>query len=259
VKVSYISAEMSDDFERAVRLGAGAGLSAVSLRSKVFDKSIEDLTADEVQRARDALVDHDMRPGMILSPVGKCDIEDDAAISVQGDILRRTIAVAHGLETSTIRVFPFRPPDPVPYGESRLREYGERIVECWTPWLEMAAGAGIQLCFEWVGTTLALTCAQIRQVFDALGSPEHIGVIWEIDVSAQAGESPDVGYPHIRDLIRDVHIKRFGEGATRDEYATALRLLHTDGYEGPLTVEHWGGEAETLEGIAEVQELIDEL
>lgn len=259
MEVSYISAEMSENFEQAIRLGAGAGLSAVSLRSKVFDKSIEDLTVDEVQRARDTLVDHDMRPGMVLSPVGKCDIEDDAAICAQGDILQRTIAVARGLETSTIRVFPFRPPDPVPYGESRLREYGERIVECWTPWLEIAAEAGIDLCFEWVGTTLALTCGQIRQVIDALGSPDHFGVIWEIDVSAQAGESPDVGYPHIRDLIRDVHIKRFGEGATHDEYAAAFRLLHTDGYEGPLTVEHWGTENETLEGIAEVQKLIDEL
>ncbi len=258
MEVSYISAEMSDDFKRAVRLGAEAGSSVVSLRSKVLGKGLEDLTEDEVLQARQILADNDMRPGMVLSPVGKCDIEDDAAISAQGDILKRTIAVADGLGTKTIRVFPFRPPDPVAYGDSRLREYGDRIVECWTPWLEMAAEAGIELCFEWVGTTLALTCAQIRQVIEALGAPDHVGVIWEIDVSAQAGESPEAGYPHIRDLIRDVHIKRFGEGATRDEYATAFRLLQTDGYEGPLTVEHWGSVEETLEGIAEVQELIGE-
>ena len=208
MEVSYISAEMSDDFERAVRLGAEAGSSVVALRAKVFDKAFEDLAEDEMDRVRRILADNDMRPGMVLSPVGKIDIEDDALISAQSDILQRTIAVARGLGTRTIRVFPFRPPDAVPYGESRLREYGERIVECWTPWLEMAAEAGIELCFEWVGTTLAVTCVQIRQVIDALGSPDHVGVIWEIDVSAQAGESPDLGYPHIRDLIRDVHIKR---------------------------------------------------
>ena len=257
MEVSYICAEMSEDFERAVRLGAEAGASVVSLRSKIFGKGIEDLTQPEVGLARDILADQDMRAGMVLSPVGKCDIEDEALISAQGDILQRTIAVAHGLGTKTIRVFPFRPPDPVPYGDSRLREYGDRIVECWTPWLDMAAEAGVELCFEWVGTTLALTCAEIRQVIDALGSPDHVGVIWEIDVSAQAGESPEAGYPHIRDLIRDVHVKRFGEGATRDEYASAFRLLQKDGYEGPLTVEHWGAEEETLEGIAEVQKLID--
>ena len=175
MEVSYISAEMSDDFERAVRLGAGAGSSVVSLRSKMFDKAIKDLTAEEMQLARDILADNDMRPGMVLSPVGKCDIEDDALINAQSDILQRTVAVAHGLGTKTIRVFPFRPFDPIPYGESRLREYGDRIVECWTPWLEMAAEAGIELCFEWVGTTLALTCVQIRQVIDALGSPDHVG------------------------------------------------------------------------------------
>ena len=258
MEISYISAEMSDDFQRAVRLGADMGVCVVSLRSEILGKALEDLTEVELQQARDILTDHDMHAGMLLSPVGKCDIEDETIIARQGDILQRTIAVAHGLGTKTIRVFPFRPPDPVPYGEPRLREFGERIVERWTPWLDLAAEAGIELCFEWVGTTLALNCAQIRQVIDALGSPDHVGVIWEIDVSAQAGESPDVGYPHIRDLIRDVHIKRFGEGATREEYATALRLLRTDGYDGPLTIEHWGLEEETLDGIAELQQLYEE-
>jgi sugar phosphate isomerase/epimerase len=258
VDVSYISAEMSDDFERAVWLGAERDVSVIAVRSPLWGTALEDLTAAELQRARQVLTDHGVRAGMLLSPVGKCDIEDDAIVARHGEILRRTIAVAHALETNRIRVFPFRSPDPVPYDETGLREYGERIVERWTPWLDLASEAGITVCFEWVGTTLALTCAQIRRVIDALGAPEHVGVIWEIDVSAQAGESPDVGYPHIRGLIRDVHIKRFGEGATRGEYATALGLLRADSYQGPLTVEHWGEERETVEGIVQLRELLNE-
>jgi sugar phosphate isomerase/epimerase len=43
-------------------------------------------------------------------------------------------------------------------------------------------------------------------------------------------------------------------GATRQEYATTLRLLRSDGYEGSLTIEHRGEETDALEGIAEFQE-----
>jgi sugar phosphate isomerase/epimerase len=256
--VSYITAEMSEDFERSVRLGAEAGVSVVSVRSKAWGKAIEDLSDDEVARTRDVLAEHGMRVGMLLSPVGKCDITDDAAYAKHEEILQRTIRLAYALNTDAIRVFPFRPPNPTPFRDSRFDEYRSRIAERWEPWARIAEDAGVQLCFEWVGTTTVLTCEQMRQVVDDLGAPDHLGVIWEIDVSAQSGESPDAGYPHIRGLIRDTHIKRFGSGATREEYAAAVRLLAGDGYDGPLTVEHWGGEAETLAGIAQVATLRDE-
>ncbi|MAF12882.1 hypothetical protein CMK11_20725 [Candidatus Poribacteria bacterium] len=253
--VSYITAEMSPDFERAVRVGAKAGVSVVSIRSKAWGKAIEDLSDDEVARTREVLAEHGMRVGMVLSPVGKRDITDDVAIAKHGDILKRTIRLAHALDTDTIRVFPFRPPAPTPFTNSRFDEYRDRVAECWAPWVEMAGDEGVILCFEWVGTTLVLTCEQMRRVVDDLGGPKHVGVIWEIDVSAQAGESPEVGYPHIQGLIRDTHIKRFDGGATREEYARAVQLLAADGYDGPLTVEHWGGEGETLDGIRQVTRL----
>ena len=213
------------------------------------------MSDDEVARTRDVLARHGMRVGMLLSPVGKCDITDDAACDKHEEILQRTIRLAYALNTDSIRVFPFRPPNPTAFRDSRFAEYRERIVERWEPWARIAADADVQLCFEWVGTTTVLTCERMRQVVDDLGAPEHLGVIWEIDVSAQAGESPETGYPHIQDLIRDTHIKRFDGGATREEYATAVALLAGDGYGGPLTVEHWGGEDETLEGIAEATTL----
>ncbi len=257
--VSYITAEMSDDFERAVRLGAEAGVSVVSMRSKAWGKAIEHLSDEEVARTRDVLADNGMRVGMLLSPVGKCDITDDAAYAKHEERLQRTIRLAYALNTDSIRVFPFRPPNPTPFRDSRFDEYRARITERWEPWARIAEDADVQLCFEWVGTTLVLTCEQMRQVIDDLGAPEHVGVIWEIDVSAQSGESPEAGYPHVRGLIRDTHIKRFGGGATREEYATAVRLLTADGYDGPLTVEHWGGEGDTLDGIALVTALRDEM
>ncbi|MEO2002584.1 MAG: TIM barrel protein [Candidatus Poribacteria bacterium] len=253
--ISYVAAEMSDDFERSVRLGAEAGVSVVSIRSKAWGKALEDLSDDEVAKMRKILARYDMRVGMLLSPVGKCEITDDAAFAQHEEILQRTIRLAYALNTDAIRVFPFRPPNPTPFRDSRFEEYRARITERWEPWLRVTEDAGVQLCFEWVGTTLVLTCEQMRQVVDDLGAPDHVGVIWEIDVAAQAGESPEAGHPHIRGLIRDTHIKRFDGGATREQYETAVRLLSADGYDSSLTVEHWGGEKETLDGITQVTAL----
>ena len=258
MEVSYITAEMADDFERAVRLGASAGCRLVSLRSKVWDTAMENLDPGQIRRTAETLEAHGLRPGMLLSPVGKCDITDEKKVASDGERLKRTFDLAHALGTDTVRVFPFRAPSPQAFGPSQLDEYFSQIIERWGPWVEWAAAARIALCFEWVGTTLVLTSAEMRRVIDALGAPAHLGAIWEIDVSAQAGEEPQEGYPHLRGLLRDVHIKRFDGGADRPQYLQALRLLRADGYAGPLTVEHWGGESETLEGIAAVGELLAE-
>ena len=101
-----------------------------------------------------------------------------------------------------------------------------------------------------------LTAADIRCVIDGLGAPDHVSAIWEIDVSAQAGEDPAEGYEPICELIRDVHIKRFGAGETEAQYLSASTLLQRDGYNGPLTIEHWGDDEETLEGIDAVRALL---
>ena len=258
MEISYITAEMADDFERAVRLGAAAGCRLVSLRSKVWGTAMEDLDPEQVRRVAAVLETSGVRPGMLLSPVGKCDITDEGKVRRDGEKLKRTFDLAHALGTDTVRVFPFRSPTKEAFGPSQLDAYFAQIVERWGPWAEWAAAADIALCFEWVGTTLVLTSAEMRRVIDALGAPAHVGAIWEIDVSAQAGEGPPEGYPHLRGLLRDVHIKRFDGGASRPQYLQALRLLRADGYAGPLTVEHWGGESETLEGIAAVGELLAE-
>ena len=48
METSYITAEMADDFEHAVRLGASAGCRRVSLRSKVWGTAMEDLDPEQV-------------------------------------------------------------------------------------------------------------------------------------------------------------------------------------------------------------------
>ena len=257
MEISYISAEMSEDLEAALRAGVAAGCRRVSLRSPVWGAAMEDLDSARIDRTRQALARHGLQPGMLLSPVGKCAVTDAGAIAAHDGILERTFALARALDTDTVRVFPFRAPRDEP--GACLEASLDAVVARWRPWVQRAQAAKTNLCFEWVPSTLVRTGAQMRQVIDALGAPPHVGVIWELDTSVQAGASPEEDYRSLRGSIGDVHVKRFDAGASRAQYLRALRLLQADGYSGPVTVEHWGGEAETLAGIAAVRALKDEL
>ena len=76
MQISYITAEMNKDFTCAVEVGARADIGLVSLRSPMWDRDLEELEGDDIQRALDVLNAHSMRPGMLLSSVGKCSITD---------------------------------------------------------------------------------------------------------------------------------------------------------------------------------------
>jgi sugar phosphate isomerase/epimerase len=175
------------------------------------------------------------------------------------------VEVAGELGTKNVRVFPLRRAGFSEYEPSRLDEYIERIVEKVKPMIEIAEAGGAILCFECVGSTLARTSREIRRVVDALGNPDSVAVIWEIDVGAKDGESVREGYGHIRGMIRDVHIKSNAEGhmdpidGGMGTYKEAFQLLAADGYSGLATIEHWKGRDGTLRGIRELKAIIEGL
>ena len=72
MQISYITAEMNKNFTRAVEVGACPDIGLIYLRSPVWDRDLEALEGDDIQRVLDVLSVHSMRPGMLLSPVGKC-------------------------------------------------------------------------------------------------------------------------------------------------------------------------------------------
>lgn len=265
IEPSYITGEMSTDFEEAVRLGAELGVHAVSLRSAILGRNIEALSNGDVQRVREILAKHNSRVSMLLSPVGKCNIEDPTEVDRHTAIFGRMVELAHLFETPLIRTFPFRRPGYTEYESSHLNEYLDRVVEKLGPIIEIAERGNVVVCLEWVGSTLVHTSQEVRQVLDALGNPNVLKLIWEVDVSSKAGESPTEGYPFVRGLVEDVHIKPnasqqmdpVGDGS--DSYENALRLLLADGYAGYTTIEHWGSQEGILNGIRQLKTLLNKL
>lgn len=262
IKPSYIAAEMSDDFEEAIRLGVQAGVHTVSIRSNVWGQKLENLSKSDVKRMKDILKKYEVKTSVVLSPVGKCSIEVPKDIKKHIEIFHKTVELAHVFDTDLIRVFPFRRSGYEEYEPSHLDEYLSRIVEQLMPIVKIAKSEGIVLCFECVGSTLARTGQEIRRVLDALGNSPILRVIWEIDVASKAGELPSDGYQFVRGLVKDVHVKPNSDklidpvAASSDSYENALKLLLADGYDGTATIEHWSGAEGTLDGIGQLKELL---
>jgi len=262
IDLAYIAYEISEDFEEAVRLGAEAGVHCLALRSHIWGTKLEKLTDDEVNRAKEVLARYDSKVSAIYSAVGKCNIKDPSAVEENGASLSPIIGVAKAFGTRLVRVFPYQRPNVVEYESSHLDEYLSLISERWLPLIEQAEREGVVLCFEGVGSTLARSARDMRRVVDALGRSPSLGVIWEIDVAWRDGEPPSRGYPLIKSLIHDVHVKPNPElplAGLGESYEQALNNLLQDGYDGPVTVEHWKTTEAALSALGELKAILARL
>ena len=262
IEPCFITSEMSEDFEEAIRLGAEVGVRTVHLRSGMWGRSVEQITETDVDRVKDILARYGARVGVVLSPFGKCNIENPEEVQQHMRIFARMIELAHAFDTRLVRTFPFRRPGYEEYEPSHLDEYLPMIVEKLTPAVRMAEAEDIVMCFETVGSTLARTAQEVRRVVDALGDSPAVGLIWEIDVGWRAGELPSQGYPFIRGYVQDIHVKANPDrridpvGTSADTYEDAFRALLADGYEGFATIEHWGSTEGTLSGIGQLKSVL---
>jgi len=97
MKISYINAEMSKNFEESISLGVEAGADAVDLRANIWGNNIEKISDDEATRVKEMLSEYGLHTGMLLPPVGKCNIEDLGDIQKHTDMFRRVAELAHNL------------------------------------------------------------------------------------------------------------------------------------------------------------------
>lgn len=260
--LSYIAPEMAGEFEEALRLGAEAGVKAVALRNKMFGKALEDLDDEDITKAKAIIERYGMKVKGVYSGVGKCTIDDPDTVEKNQASFGRILELAKIFGTDLVRVFPYQRTGVIEYEPSRLSEYIEKIRDRWAPLVRRAEEEKAVLCFEGVGSTLARTSADMKRVIDALGDSTAVGVIWEVDIAFRDGEMPSEGYPIIKEMIRDVHVKPnpelplSGDGET---YEQAILALHRDGYTGPITIEHWKTTEASLKAIEELKGIIGRL
>lgn len=274
IKTCVFCDEVAEDFEEQVRLSVEAGAHGVEIRGKLFGTNVAGVTDDHVAQMQAILERYGAQVLAIGSPFGKCNHEDRAEVEEHLRMFDRMIELAHAFGTQVIRGFAFW--DPSREDRSQRRPIEDKlaaIVPLLEPAKEAAEGAGVVLAFETEGATTIWSCADARKVIDAVGggpaSPAGrpaLGVAWDASNGARSGEHPlREGYPHIRGLVRHVHVKPKSQKTiqtvadTDCSYEELLRQLTADGYDGAASVEHWGSPELMLEGVRQTRGLLDRI
>ncbi len=260
--------EVSRNFEEAVDLCARAGVHNIELRRGIGGRSVTECTDDEVARMKEILARYESRVVCIGSPVGKCDIYDDAQCRRHVQWFDKMCRLADSFGTRIIRGFAFHNPNGQQPGAQRpdIDRLLPRMVDKLSPIVQKAEKEGVYFCLESEPTTCSGTCSEIAKIIDGLGGSPNLAVAWDIYNAAELGEDPLAeGYPKIRGRVRHLHIKpnKYKNIETVNEtavsYEQIMRLLLDDGYQGAASIEHWGSRWLMLEGARQLVELLDSI
>lgn len=252
---SVITDEISQDLDEVLTVARAFGLEGIEIRS-IWDTRVDLLSAEQTHRLKAAADSAGLAIAAVAPPFYKCDVDASAERREHLDILRRTIDVAHRLDTRLIRTFTFWKKHP-------LDVVWDRLVEAYAEPLDLARAEGVTLAVENEYACHVGTGRELGRFLDALGRPEA-AALWDPCNAFFDGASeppfPD-GYLAARDRLVHVHLK----DAQRDPGAAKPRLtplgegdvgiagqlnaLIADGFAGFVSLEtHWrpGGLDETI-------------
>lgn len=256
--IAVITDEVSQDLDTVIAFARSFNLDGIEIRS-IWDKPPQDLGDDEIARIRDRTGEAGLSVVGVAAPFYKCGIEDDDACREHLDNLRRCVRVAHGLDTTLVRVFAF-------WKQDSLEKCWDRIIERYAEPIRIAEGEGVVLGLENEASTLIGTGAQTRRLVDALDSPV-VKPLWDPcnELFADGGQKPyPDGYDHIRSDMCHMHFKDGVRGTAEGDvnvpmcegeidYRGQFAALIEGGYGGCLSLEtHWRMGPEQIE-----QTLID--
>jgi sugar phosphate isomerase/epimerase len=221
-------------------------LEGLEIRS-IWDTRVDQLAADQVRRLKSAADEAGLVIAAVAPPFYKCDVDSPEERREHLDILRRTIDVAHRLDTTLIRTFTF-------WKKYPLDQIWDRLVESYAEPLDLARAAGVTLAVENEYACHVGTGRELGRFLDALARPEA-AALWD-PCNAYFDRASEVPYPdgyaavrgriahvHLKDAGRDPgaekpHLTPLGEGAV--DIAGQLAALVADGYRGFVSLEtHW--------------------
>lgn len=259
--------EVSADFEEAVQLSVEAGATAIEIRGRLPGGSITTITDDDVETMQAVLAKFGATVGSLGSPFGKCSMDNPEEMAQHQRHFDRMLRLAELFGTRIIRGFALWRPEKGPDAERPgIEPYLKRIVEFLTPAVRKAEAADVFLCLENEGSTLVGTCAEARQVIDALDGSPALAIAWDVNNGFDCGEEPlAVGYPLVRGRVRHVHVKPNPEkhvemvSSSGVTYEAVFRALLADGFAGAASIEHWGSPELMLRGIEELVALLERM
>jgi len=120
-KLSAFADEVTDDFREQVKYLAGEKVDYIEIRF-VNQKNVMDLTQDELNKAKQMIVDHGLKVCAIGSPIGKVKIDEPFGPHL--DKFKHAVDLALFFETPYIRMFSYYPPK-----GKRIDDYRDEVMK----------------------------------------------------------------------------------------------------------------------------------
>lgn len=283
-KTSIITDQVSMDFEYALQYIKKLGVEYVEIHA-LWDKNIEELTDEEISKAKDIVKKYNMKVSLISSTIFlqshliENDVEfkplDDYFITIAGNYdfhiqaLKKCIRLCEIFETNKLRTFGFMEEEKI--AEEKLIGL---IKEKLAVPVELTKKAGLELLIENCPHSYLPTGRLSGKLIKEIES-DNLFALWDPGNALRAGGRPyPEDYESIKDSVKYVHIKDVnsdknpqmvpvGEGII--EYDKIFRRLLDDGFTGyislePEYVDAVGGRPEgcrkSLQGVRRILEAI---
>ncbi len=235
--LSGFADEIDDDFEKQCAVLNRLGITHMELRS-AWGVNVLDLTAEQVDRAREILGRHDIAVSSIGSPIGKIAIIDD----FDEHLARHDVALARAATFAApyIRVFSFF----IPEGDDP-DSHRDEVLRRMSALADRATGRDVVLLHENEKDIYGDIPRRCVDIVESVGSPV-LRLAWDAANFVQCGVRPYTdGYAGVRPHLEYVQVKdallETGEvvpaGAGDGETVETIRALREDGFDGFFSLE----------------------
>jgi sugar phosphate isomerase/epimerase len=251
-KLAAISDGFSQDFEKALKIMKGYGLSWVEIRG-LWGKYNTDATPEEIRRVKDLLERYNFRCSVVDSGFYKCVLPGTKPVSIEGgyhipfsgqmDLLKRAMDRGHAWSTDKVRIFTFwrvAQPDTI------YHQISEELAKA----ADVAKGGGGRLVIENEESCNAATGRELAAILKLAPAP-NLGYNWDVGNGYDRGEVsyPD-GYNALeKGRIWNIHLKgmhcQSGLKQCEETFADSgeidlvgqLRALRRDNYNETMSLE----------------------
>jgi len=209
-KLAAISDGFSQDFEKALKIMKGYGLSWVEIRG-LWGKYNTEATPEEIKRVKGLLDQYNFKCSVVDSGFYKCVLPGTNAVSIEGgyhtpysgqmDLLKRAMDRCHVWGTDKVRIFTF-------WRVANPQEIYPRISEDLAKAADVVKGGGIRLVIENEESCNAATGRELAAILKMAPAP-NLGYNWDVGNGYGRGEVsyPD-GYNALEnDRIWNIHLK----------------------------------------------------
>jgi L-ribulose-5-phosphate 3-epimerase len=233
--------EISPHLDEQIRILLANDIHYLEFRG-MDGKGIIDYTLTEVKATFQTLTEAGIAVSAVGSPIGKIPITEVFAPHLER--FKKTIDVAHALNTAYIRMFSFYMPYQSEPGDTPAR-YRDEVLNRWNQFISAARGSGLTLLHENEKGIYGDTADRCLDLLDSLNCP-YVKATFDPANFVQCGEETyprafemlrkHIAYMHIKDAhALDGSVVPAGQGDGK--LPEILKALAQSGFEGFLSIE----------------------